>query len=104
MATGVNIKTNKMDDSFKLVYGYEVSKSKTVKIKEALTELDTKLTDCIFITDTPGDIREGKETGIKSIGVTWGFHERERLERGNPYAIVDKLEEIILKVKEYFSE
>ncbi|MFZ3015756.1 MAG: HAD hydrolase-like protein, partial [Minisyncoccia bacterium] len=45
--------------------------------------------DVVFITDSLGDILEGNECGVKSIGVTWGLHGRETLKKGNPVAIID---------------
>ena len=57
----------------------------------------------IFITDTLGDIREAAQVAIPAIGVTWGFHPRARLEKGNPLVIVDTPKELYEKVSEFFS-
>lgn len=32
-----------------------------------------------FVTDTVGDIKVGRSLGMKTVGVTWGFHGRARL-------------------------
>jgi len=69
-----------------------------------LREYKAKPEDCVFITDTLGDMREAARCGVWSIGVTWGFHERERLEKGNFFAIVDKIEELSLTVQSFFSK
>ncbi|MGC9554369.1 MAG: HAD family hydrolase, partial [Thermoplasmatota archaeon] len=29
---------------------------------------------CFYIGDTIGDIREGRQAGVKTVGVTWGWH------------------------------
>lgn len=50
--------------------------------------------DCIFITDTLGDILEANKVGVKSIAVDFGFHERERLEKGNPFKIISNFKDI----------
>ena len=52
------------------------------------------LEDAVFITDTLGDVKEAKKLNIKTIAETFGFHNRERLEQGDPYIIVDTWDEI----------
>ena len=33
--------------------------------------------------------------GVKTIAVDFGFHERERLEKGNPFKIVSSFDEML---------
>ena len=49
----------------------------------------------VFITDTLGDVLEANEINLKTIAVTFGFHDRKRLEKAHPYAIVDTWNEVI---------
>ncbi len=51
--------------------------------------------DCLFVTDTLGDLIEAKEVEVNSIGVLGGYHQRERLERGEPKKIIKSLDELI---------
>ncbi|MEI8343373.1 MAG: hypothetical protein WCF93_00310 [Candidatus Moraniibacteriota bacterium] len=51
------------------------------------------------MTYTPGDILEGKEVGVEVIAVDFGFHKRDRLEKGEPFKIVSNFEEILESVK-----
>lgn len=62
-------------------------------------DFDFKKDECIFITDTLGDILEANEVGIGTIAVDFGYHERKRLEKGNPLKIISKFEELIETVK-----
>jgi pyrophosphatase PpaX len=49
-----------------------------------------------YVGDSPFDIRAAKAAGMHAIGVTWGrIHDRERLEREEPDAIVDSAEELL---------
>lgn len=89
---------------FESILGGDVHKSKTVKINMVLGECKVKPEDCVFITDTLGDMREAARCGVWSIGVIWGFHGRERLEKGNFFAIVDKIEELSPTVQSFFSK
>lgn len=54
-----------------------------------------------FITDTSGDVREGKEAGIKTIATTWGYHTKEELVEAKPDYIVDDVQQLeVLLVNE----
>ncbi len=78
-----------LNSYFNDILGHETDKSKVVKIKLLLEKYSIAEKDAVFITDTLGDIREGNEVGIKSIGVTWGLHDRETLEKGSPVTVID---------------
>ena len=55
------------------------------------------------MTDTLGDIREGNIAGVQTIGVTWGVHDRETLEKGSPLAIVDTVFELRDTIERFFN-
>jgi len=49
-----------------------------------------------YVGDSPFDIRAAKAAGMFAVAVTWGrIHERHRLEREEPDAIVDTAEELL---------
>lgn len=80
------------------ILGNQTHKNKTTKISNLLEKYCLENKNAVFITDTLGDILEANETGIKSVGVLWGLHDRETLEKGNPEIIIDnpgELEEAI---------
>jgi len=86
---------------FNDVLGVLVHKSKVIKLKQLLEKYNLQKEDAVFITDTLGDVLEAHEVGIKSIAETWGLHDRETLEKGNPEIIIDDpslLEQTIKKV------
>jgi pyrophosphatase PpaX len=52
-------------------------------------------TDCSYVGDSPFDIRAAKAAGMFAVAVTWGrIHDRSKLEREQPDAIVDTAEEL----------
>lgn len=53
---------------------------------------------CLFVGDTSVDILTGKSAGMESMGVTWGFRERQEFERAGADIIIDRPEEIISHV------
>ena len=78
-----------LQEVFSDVYGGDISGSKVVKIKMLLEKYNLQPHDSVFITDTLGDIKEAHECEVRSIAVTWGFHDRQRLEKGNPEKIIE---------------
>lgn len=86
---------------FTEILGHQTHKSKVIKINGLLEKYSVSQRDAVFITDTLGDIREGNEAGIRSVGVTWGLHDRETLQKGTPEIIIDDprlLEETIERI------
>ncbi|MBI2173225.1 MAG: HAD family hydrolase [Candidatus Aenigmarchaeota archaeon] len=50
--------------------------------------------DVYFIGDTAGDMKEGKEAGVKTVAVTWGIHSKDELRKETPDYIVDSVREL----------
>jgi phosphoglycolate phosphatase len=88
-----------MTSLFSFLYGYETHKLKTHKFKKVLNDFNIREDECIFITDTLGDILEANEVGIDTIAVDFGYHERERLEKGKPKKIISSFNELIDTIK-----
>ena len=60
-----------------------------------LEELNITSEESYFIGDTYVDITTGKNAGIESIGVLWGFRDEEELTNAGADHIVAKAEEIL---------
>ena len=85
---------NKIKHIFCEILGTETHKSKVEKFKIILKKYQLKEEEVIFVTDTLGDLLEANKVGIKSLAVDFGFHEKERLARGNPLKIISSFQEI----------
>ncbi len=85
---------NNFINIFKEILAAEAHKSKVEKFKMLFKKYNFDSESCIFVTDTLGDILEANNVGVKSIAVDFGFHEKERLEKGNPFKIVSNFKEI----------
>lgn len=70
------------------VIGAEHETSKVKKI------LKIKNKNTFYIGDTAGDIKEGKQAKVKTIAVTWGFHNKTILRKENPDFIVDSVSDL----------
>lgn len=92
-----------LDRHFGWVMGRDIHASKVEKIKMVFKEYKVKPEDCVFITDTLGDMKEANKCNVGVIGITWGFHEQERLEKGEVFKIIDRVEQIVPTVQEFFA-
>ncbi len=82
---------------FSDILGYDVEASKTVKIRNLLTQYNLQPSQAVYITDTLGDIREAEAAGVHSIGVTWGYHRKETLDEGDPLSVIES-PDLLLKL------
>ncbi len=81
-----------------------IDTNKAERIRAVLKKYGVGIRNCVFITDTLGDMREAASVGVKSIGVTWGFQEKENLLKGNPFSIAEKPEDLSNIVAKYFKK
>ena len=98
------IERHKMAEYFDDIMGNDVHRSKMEKIKMVYNKYGAGVDDCVFITDTLGDMREAARMGVQSIGVTWGFQRKESLLKGKPFFIAEKPEELPDIVSRYFEQ
>lgn len=89
---------------FDQVYGADVHLDKGEKIKMVLKQYQAKAKQCLFITDTVGDLLEAKSKKIDSLVVTWGYHQKRRFNQTPPYAFISHPNELNKKVDQYFSD
>ena len=90
----------KIENNFADILGVDFNKSKVIKINLLLDKYKIEAKNAVFVTDSLGDVLEANECGVKSIGVLWGLHSRETLEKGNPAHIIDNPLFLLDAVKE----
>jgi len=90
-----NLKQNKILEHFHYIYGTEEGESKKIKIKKLMKKAKAKKAEAVFITDTVGDIKEAKKAGIKTLAVTWGFHNKSTLKKAKPDYMANTPKEIL---------
>ena len=96
--------THDLSKYFSWVMGADVHKSKVEKIKMVFEKYSIGPANCIFITDTLGDMREAEKTDMGAIGVTWGFHKLETLEQGEPFRLVETPSALAVAIADYFAQ
>jgi pyrophosphatase PpaX len=61
----------------------------------AAERMHVEPSECAYVGDSPFDIRAARAAGMHAVAVTWGgIHDREKLEREEPDAIVDTADEL----------
>ncbi len=80
-------------DFFDEIVGSDKEASKIAKIKKIKTLFDGD--NFFYIGDTTGDILEGKRAGVKTIGVSWGWHSKNKLKKADPDFLIDNPDELI---------
>lgn len=62
---------------------------------EILNHFKVSKEECLYIGDTATDIKTAKNANLTSIGVLWGFRDRNELEGAGADYIIEKPEEIV---------
>ncbi len=95
--------SHELAQHFSWIMGADVHKSKVEKIKMVFEKYDIGPENCVFITDTSGDIVEAEKTGIGAIAVAWGFQKLPVLERSNPFRLVESPDVLSAAISDYFA-
>ena len=80
---------------FQKILGATTHRSKVERFKMIFSEFSLAPEECLFITDTVGDIIEAREANVESIAVTWGYHSEKLLLNQRPRAIVHNPNELL---------
>lgn len=65
-----------------------------------MKEFGLERDEVLYFGDTNTDMRTGKNAQVDTVGVTWGFREREELEAFSPRLIADHPSQVVEFVKE----
>lgn len=88
---------------FAQIMGNDVHTSKVEKMKMVFEKYGAEAKDCVFITDTLGDMHEAEKMNVGAIGITWGFHTPETLQKGKPFRLVEKPARLLTAISDYFN-
>ncbi len=100
---GSYLERNGLRGNFKEVLAYEAGHSKLDKFRVLFEKHNIDVNSCVFVTDTLGDIREAHSASLKTIACSFGFHSRERVMEGNPFAIASSFNEVRELINTRFS-
>ncbi len=77
------------------VYDLFRSLNKAEKIIDAARELNEPLSSTLMVGDTRSDIRHGREAGVRTVAVTWGYHSRDFLALESPDFFADSPDSLL---------
>jgi len=84
-----------LEGCFRAVYGLDMPGSKVEKILMAKSHFSAEGEMVFMVGDSVSDVRAAKETGVKSIAVSWGHQSVARLVRAVPDHVVSLPKELI---------
>ena len=70
-------------------------KPSPVNVYKALEKMGATADECIYIGDSEVDVQTSHNAGVKCIGVTWGFRDKEELVEAGAEIIFDNCDEIL---------
>jgi len=85
----------KSDELFQEVLGSDFLLSKRDKIKYVTDKYQIAPADVYYIGDTTGDIKESKQAGVKTIGITWGWHSKEKITSAAPDYVFEQPNDLL---------
>ena len=84
-----------IDHYFERVIGGDTPGPKSVKISSIIQETDSSEEATCMIGDTISDIEQGKNVGVRTIAVSWGWHSVEWLKSAKPDFIARQPHDLI---------
>ena len=88
-----------LDKYFTEIMAKNTHTSKVEKFKMVFEKYKIKAKETLIVTDSVGDVKEAHEAKMKAIGVIWGLHEKERLEKNGTDFIAEKPNDILAGIK-----
>jgi len=61
----------------------------------AMNETGVEPENTLFVGDTTFDIEMGKSAGVKTLGVSWGYHDPELLIKTGASGILTGMDELV---------
>jgi len=98
------LEMHELRTAFKEILGNEIHTSKSEKIKMVFEKYGVQATDCVFVTDTIGDINEARQIDVPVIAVSWGYQDKAMLSQKMPLTIVDTPEELVHEIEKLASQ
>jgi phosphoglycolate phosphatase len=80
---------------FQEILGSDFMLSKKEKILYAAKKYNVALKNIYYIGDTTGDIKEGKQASVQTVGITWGWHSKEKMVAAQPDYLFDDPQELL---------
>ena len=94
------------DEMFESSFDVAIGEVEGIPIKpapdmlfKAVKHLNVTADETVFIGDSETDLKTAKNAKIKVIAVTWGYRDKETLEKYEPEAMIDDVNDIIKTIE-----
>ncbi len=64
-------------------------------VEEAMAAAGAAVHETVYCGDSDVDMQTGANSGVRTVGVTWGFRTREELSAYDPWILADNADEIV---------
>lgn len=82
-------------DIISSVSGGEEGRSKEASLLANMERFSVQPEQTCMVGDAISDIRQGRQAGVKTIAVDWGFHARQLLEKESPDFLADSPRQLL---------
>lgn len=89
-----------LQERIDLIYSGDMPGTRQHKILKAMRDAGANAGHTCLVSDAVSDIHEARQTGIRSIAVTWGYQSRSKLASYHPHAIAGSPGELALILAE----
>ena len=96
--TQICVETFLPGSPFAFVYGKRdgiARKPDPVGALEIAEKMKLSVDEILYVGDTATDMQTGNRAGMKTIGVEWGFRERQELEENKAWKVASTPEEVV---------
>lgn len=93
----VNLQSHGLYDLFDLILCIEDVKNlkpHPEPLLKAMKQCKVKPSEVIMVGDTESDIKAGKGAGVKTVGVTYGFHSKQEMKACHPDYMIHSINEL----------
>ncbi len=80
---------------FTEIRGCDLNLSKVELVRDLMDDFSLSRSETVMVGDRSYDINAGKENGISSVGVLWGYGTLEELEKSGASHVVKSIEELV---------
>lgn len=95
------LKINNLD-FFDFVYSESDIFNKAEKLNKLLKEKKFNPQSVFYVGDETRDVEAAKKIGVKTVAVTWGFNSEKILKEKNPDYLVQKPEELVVLLDNFY--
>lgn len=89
-----------LEGYFRVILGSS-AESKADELRKAMSAMSSSPEETVFITDTAGDLRIGKQLGVETLAASWGFHNEENLRNVKPAHVFNNHRDLIKYLNSY---